>query len=114
VKIIKDCTETLSTTCTQQSVQQAHSSAVVGGDTKVGPAAVVADHGTVSVGSAVGVGGYSGGAVIGAAAPVIDGYAGGAGVSVASPVISEYAGAGTGYGISGYAGGAPLLAPVGV
>merc|ERR1712243_445682 len=29
IKIIKDCTDTVSTTCTQQSVQQSHSSAVV-------------------------------------------------------------------------------------
>merc|ERR1711872_967535 len=51
VKIIKDCTETVSTTCTQQSVQQSHSSAVVGADTRVGPEAVVATHGTVAVGA---------------------------------------------------------------
>merc|ERR1711962_774582 len=49
IKIIKDCTDTVSTTCTQQSVQQSHSSAVVGSDSKVGPSAVVANHGTVSV-----------------------------------------------------------------
>merc|ERR1712002_1409554 len=29
IKVIKDCTDTVSTTCTQQSVQQSHSSAVV-------------------------------------------------------------------------------------
>merc|ERR1711970_909603 len=52
IKIIKDCTDTVSTTCTQQSVQQSHSSAVVGSDSKVGPSAVVANHGTVSVGNA--------------------------------------------------------------
>merc|ERR1711955_145210 len=46
IKIIKDCTDTVSTTCTQQSVQQSHSSAVVGADTRVGPEAVVATHGT--------------------------------------------------------------------
>merc|ERR1712098_21055 len=73
VKIIKDCTDTVSTTCTQQSVQQAHSSQVVGNESKVGPAAVVATHGTVSVGNSVaggygdgaGVSGYSGGAALG-------------------------------------------------
>merc|ERR1739838_955013 len=62
IKIIKDCTDTVSTTCTQQSVQQSHSSAVVGADTRVGPEAVVATHGTVAVG--------------GAAAPLVAGYAG--------------------------------------
>merc|ERR1719312_1629990 len=71
IKVIKDCTDTVSTTCTQQSVQQSHSSAVVGSDTKVGPSAVVANHGTVSVGLAGGYGtgafvnGYSGGAILG-------------------------------------------------
>merc|ERR1711973_943410 len=43
IKVIKDCTDTVSTTCTQQSVQQSHSSAVVGSDSKVGPSAVVAN-----------------------------------------------------------------------
>merc|ERR1712183_398303 len=52
IKIIKDCTDTVSTTCTQQSVQQSHSSAVV-----VGAAPVVAAYG-------------------GAAAPLVAGYAG--------------------------------------
>merc|ERR1712121_325388 len=82
VKIIQDCTETVSTTCTQQSVQQSHSSAVVGTDTKVGPAAVVATHGTVAV-----------------AAPAV------AAVGVAAapgPVVAGYAG--TGYGLAGYGG----------
>merc|ERR1712212_855618 len=64
IKIIKDCTDTVSTTCTQQSVQQSHSSAVVGSDSKVGPSAVVANHGTVSVGSAGVVGGYGAGALV--------------------------------------------------
>merc|ERR1712098_104460 len=63
VKIIKDCTDTVSTTCTQQSVQQAHSSQVVGNESKVGPAAVVATHGTVSVGNSV-TGGYGVGGVV--------------------------------------------------
>jgi len=71
IKIIKDCTDTVSTTCTQQSVQQSHSSAVVGSDSKVGPSAVVANHGTVSVGSAGIVGGYGAGALV-------SGYSGGA------------------------------------
>merc|ERR1712243_3929 len=56
IKVIKDCTDTVSTTCTQQSVQQSHSSAVVGSDSKIGPSAVVANHGTVSVGLAGGYG----------------------------------------------------------
>merc|ERR1711887_461225 len=64
IKVIKDCTDTVSTTCTQQSVQQSHSSAVVGSDSKVGPPAVVANHGTVSVGSAGVVGGYGAGALV--------------------------------------------------
>merc|ERR1712013_813285 len=45
IKVIKDCTDTVSTTCTQQSVQQSQYSAVVGSDSKVGPSAVVANHG---------------------------------------------------------------------
>merc|ERR1712055_1128648 len=65
IKVIKDCTDTVSTTCTQQSVQQSHSSAVVGSDSKVGPSAVVANHGTVSVGSAGVAGGYGTGAIVG-------------------------------------------------
>merc|ERR1711887_25516 len=64
INIIKDCTDTVSTTCIQQSVQQSHSSAVVGSDSKVGPSAVVANHGTVSVGSAGVVGGYGAGALV--------------------------------------------------
>merc|ERR1711862_462155 len=34
IKVIKDCTDTVSTTCTQQSVQQSQYSAVVGSDSK--------------------------------------------------------------------------------
>merc|ERR1712183_187575 len=64
IKVIKDCTDTVSTTCTQQSVQQSRSSAVVGSDSKVGPSAVVANHGTVSVGSVGVVGGYGAGALV--------------------------------------------------
>merc|ERR1711887_316386 len=76
IKVIKDCTDTVSTTCTQQSVQQSHSSAVVGSDSRVGPSAVVANHGTVSVGSAGVSGGYTGGVVsTGYAAPVVSGVA---------------------------------------
>merc|ERR1711931_364471 len=84
IKVIKDCTDTVSTTCTQQSVQQSRSSAVVGSNSRVGPSAVVANHGTVSVGSAgvaggygtgAVVGGYSSGAILGA---VSGGYTGGA------------------------------------
>merc|ERR1712121_491693 len=89
IKIIKDCTDTISTTCSQQSVQQSHSSAVVGTNSRDGPYAVVANHGTVSVGAsttpigAAPVGGYTsgavigGGAVIGATAPIASGYIGG-------------------------------------
>merc|ERR1712055_582035 len=90
IKIIKDCTDTVSTTCTQQSVQQSHSSAVVGADTRVGPEAVVATHGTVAVGAvaapAVAVAGGVVAAYGGAAAPLVAGYAG------------------TGVGLAGYAG----------
>merc|ERR1712168_412781 len=94
VKIIKDCTDTVSTTCTQQSVQQAHSSQVVGSDSKVGPAAVVATHGTVFVGNSVargyGVGGvvsgYSAGLALGG---VSGGYTGGVIASgYSAPLVS--------------------------
>merc|ERR1711887_437746 len=91
IKIIKDCTDTVSTTCTQQSVQQSHSSAVVGSDSKVGPSAVVANHGTVSVGSAGVAGGYGAGAIA-------SGYGTGA-------VVSGYV---TGALASGIAGGSIL------
>jgi len=89
IKIIKDCTDTISTTCTQQSIQQSHSSAVVGSNSRDGPYAVVANHGTVAVGAstspigAAPIGGYTsgavigGGAVIGATAPIASGYIGG-------------------------------------
>merc|ERR1712168_706909 len=81
IKIIKDCTDTVSTTCTQQSVQQSHSSAVVGADTRVGPEAVVATHGTVAVG-----------AVAVAAAPAVAV----GGVAAAPAVVAGYAGTGVG------------------
>merc|ERR1711964_557055 len=98
IKIIKDCVDTISTTCTQQSVQQQHSSAVVGTNSRDGPYAVVANHGTVSVGAsttpigAAPIGGYTsgavigGGAVIGATAPITSGYIGGVGAVVAAPL----------------------------
>merc|ERR1712106_955094 len=88
----QDCTETVSTTCTQQSTQQSHSSAVVGADTRVGPEAVVAHHGTIAVAAhahvagpvvaggvvAAGYGaGYGAGlvgGVVGHAGPVVAGY----------------------------------------
>merc|ERR1711887_517326 len=109
IKVIKDCTDTVSTTCTQQSVQQSHSSAVVGSDSKVGPSAVVANHGTVSVGSAGVAGGYGtsaiasgygtgavvsgcgigGGSILGG---VSGGYTGGV---VNTPVISGVASTGS-------------------
>merc|ERR1711887_165256 len=86
IKVIKDCTDTVSTTCTQQSVQQSHSSAVVGSNSRVGPSAVVANHGTVSVGSAGVAGGYSSGALLGA---VSGGYTGGVvSTGYAAPVVS--------------------------
>merc|ERR1712215_571809 len=83
IKIIKDCTDTVSTTCTQQSVQQSHSSAVVGADTRVGPEAVVATHGTVAVGVAAAP------AVAVGAAPVVAAYGG-----AAAPLVAGYAGTG--------------------
>merc|ERR1712002_282420 len=86
IKIIKDCTDTVSTTCTQQSVQQSHSSAVVGADTRVGPEAVVATHGTVAVGVA--------------AAPVVAGGVVSAYGGAAAPLVAGYAG--TGVGLAGY------------
>merc|ERR1719347_852635 len=92
VKIIKDCTETVSTACTQQSVQQSHSSAVVGTDTRVGPEAVVATHGTVAVGAVAAP------AVAVAAAPAVAV----GGVAAAPAVVAGYAG--TGVGLAGYAG----------
>merc|ERR1712121_607961 len=71
IKIIKDCTDTISTTCTQQSVQQSHSSAVVGTNSHDGPYAVVAGvAGGVATAAGYGVGGVIGnaGGVIGNAA----------------------------------------------
>merc|ERR1711931_162781 len=101
IKVIKDCTDTVSTTCTQQSVQQSHSSAVVGSNARVGPSAVVANHGTVSVGSAgvasgygtgAIIGGYSSGAILGA---VSGGYTGGVvSTGYAAPVVSGVASTG--------------------
>merc|ERR1711887_535840 len=107
IKVIKDCTDTVSTTCTQQSVQQSHSSAVVGSGSKVGPSAVVANHGTVSVGSAGVAGGYGAGAVVSGygTGALASGIAGGSflgGVSggytsglVTNPVISGVASTGS-------------------
>merc|ERR1712105_558513 len=99
IKIIKDCTDTVSTTCTQQSVQQSHSSAVVGADTRVGPEAVVATHGTVAVGvaAAPAVAVAAAPAVAIGAAPVVAAYGG-----AAAPLVAGYAG--TGVGLAGYAG----------
>merc|ERR1711970_1533265 len=94
IKIIKDCVDTISTTCTQQSVQQQHSSAVVGTNSRDGPYAVVANHGTVSVGAsttpigAAPIGGYTSGAVIGATAPIASGYIGGVGAVAAAPIAA--------------------------
>merc|ERR1711915_242185 len=90
--------DTVSTTCTQQSVQQSHSSAVVGSDSKVGPSAVVANHGTVSVGNAGVAGGYGTGAVIGGYSSgsllgaVSGGYTGGVvSTAYAAPVVAGVA-----------------------
>merc|ERR1712029_427008 len=91
IKVIKDCTDTVSTTCSQQSVQQSHSSAVVGTDSKVGPSAVVANHGTVSVGSPGVAGGYGAGAIA-------SGYGTGA-------VVSGYGAGALASGIAGVSGG---------
>merc|ERR1711970_1468066 len=96
IKIIKDCTDTVSTTCTQQSVQQSHSSAVVGADTRVGPEAVVATHGTVAVGAVAAP------AFAVAAAPVVAGGVVAAYGGAAAPLVAGYAG--TGVGLAGYAG----------
>merc|ERR1712013_788672 len=93
IKVTKDCTDTVSTTCTQQSVQQSQYSAVVGSDSKVGPSAVVANHGTVSVGSAGVAGGYGTGAVVSGygTGAVVGGYGTGAlGGAVLSGVSGGY------------------------
>merc|ERR1712098_178844 len=93
IKVIKDCTDTVSTTCTQQSVQQSQYSAVVGSDSKVGPSAVVANHGTVSVGSTSVAGGYGTGALVGgySSGAIVGGYGTGAlGGAVLSGVSGGY------------------------
>merc|ERR1739838_285112 len=103
VQIIQDCTETVSTTCTQQSTQQSHSSAVVGADTRVGPEAVVAHHGTIAVAAHAHVAGpvVAGGVVAaGYGAGYGAGLVGGV-VGHAGPVVAGYAG--TGAGLAGYA-----------
>merc|ERR1711862_246420 len=93
IKVIKDCTDTVSTTCTQQSVQQSQYSALVGSDSKVGPSAVVANHGTVSVGSTSVAGGYGTGGVISGygTGAIVGGYGTGAlGGAVLSGVSGGY------------------------
>merc|ERR1712033_142560 len=101
IKVIKDCTDTASTTCTQQSVQQSQYSAVVGSDSKVGPSAVVANHGTVSVGSTSFAGGYGAGALVGGFSSggllggVSGGYTGGVvATGYSAPVVSGVASSG--------------------
>merc|ERR1712033_59626 len=101
IKVIKDCTDTVSTTCTQQSVQQSQYSAVVGSDSKVGPSAVVANHGTVFVGSASVAGGYGTGALVGGFSSggllggVSGGYTGGVvATGYSAPVVSGVASSG--------------------
>merc|ERR1711931_53149 len=89
IKVIKDCTDTVSTTCPQQSVQQSRSSAVVGshGTVSVGSAGVAGGYGTGAV-----VGGYSSGALLGA---VSGGYTGGVvSTGYAAPVVSGVASTG--------------------
>merc|ERR1712055_1111957 len=106
IKVIKDCTDTVSTTCTQQSVQQSHSSAVVGSDSKVGPSAVVANHGTVSVGNAGVAGGYGTGAVVGGSllGAVSGGYTGGVvSTGYAAPVVSGVSTSGAATAVAGAA-----------
>ena len=63
ITTIEDCQETITTECTQTSTKVAHSSAVIGHDTKVGPAEVVAHAAPVAVAPV-------------AAAPVVAGYSG--------------------------------------
>merc|ERR1712183_515153 len=101
ITTIEDCKETITTTTecrqTKVDVQTRHSSGVVGHDTKVGPSAVVATHGSAAVvaaAPAVAVAGYAGGAIAGGA------IAGGA--IAGAPVVAGYAG--TGLGLAGYAG----------
>merc|ERR1719153_1753134 len=89
IKIIKDCTDTVAITCTQQSVQQSHSTAVVGTNSHDGPYTVEANHGTVAVGGA------TSGALLGA------GVAGVAGVAGGVATINSAAGYGVGYGAGG-------------
>merc|ERR1711942_46585 len=98
IKIIKDCIDTVSTTCSQQSVQQSHSSAVVGTNSRDGPYAVVAEHGTVSVGAsttpigAAPVGGYTSGSIIGGSTII----GGGATIGATAPIASGYIAGATG------------------
>merc|ERR1712033_64597 len=101
IKIIKDCVDTISTTCSQQSVQQSHSSAVVGTNSRDGPYAVVANHGTVSVGNAGVAGGYGTGALVGGFSSggllggVSGGYTGGVvATGYSAPVVSGVASSG--------------------
>merc|ERR1712027_102561 len=63
ITTIEDCKETITTECKQVSTKVAHSSAVVGHDTKVGPAEVVAHAAAPAV-------------AVAPAAPVVAGYAG--------------------------------------
>merc|ERR1711942_399821 len=99
IKIIKDCIDTVSTTCSQQSVQQSQYSAVVGTNSRDGPYAVVAEHGTVSVGAsttpigAAPVGGYTSGSIIGGATIIGGGATIGATAPIAAaPAPAAYAG----------------------
>lgn len=79
VTTVEDCKEVITTQCSQTSQKVAHHSAVVGHDTKVGPAAVVATHGH---------------AAVAVAAPVAVGY--GHGHAVAGHAVAGHAVAGHG------------------
>jgi len=65
VTTVEDCKEVITTQCSQTSQKVAHHSAVVGHDTRVGPAAVVAAHGHAAVVAPVAVGYGHGHAVAG-------------------------------------------------
>jgi len=109
IKIIKDCTDTVRTTCTQQSVQHSKSSAVVGSNSRDGPYAVVANHGTVSVGAssspigAAPIGGYTSGAILGGSTII----GGGATIGATAPIAGGYIA-----GTTGLATGAVATAPI--
>merc|ERR1712106_223042 len=81
VTTVEDCKEVITTQCSQTSQKVAHHSAVVGHDTRVGPAAVVATHGHAAV-----------------AAPVVAGH----GIAVAGHAVAGHAH--TGHAVAGHGG----------